>query len=153
VAILVTSKTKRIPGPDTLLNCHACGPDLPANTYQLEEKMGVFFIPLITQRRTYVECSECGAAWLTRLPLAELGQYSAEELTPHLKKPVSFVVKFIALASLLLFWVPLVGFALSVIGLLASYWTGGWPKRVSLIALVLAFLISVLFVILLINGK
>jgi hypothetical protein len=50
MGILVTSKTKRTPGPDARINCPTCGDGVPAQTYALEEKMGVFFIPIITQR-------------------------------------------------------------------------------------------------------
>jgi hypothetical protein len=120
------------------MNCPACGPNSPATTYELAEKMGVFFIPLLTQRETYVECKRCGTARLVNLPLQNLGEYPADELDKHLRPRISIIVKFFALASVLLFCVPLVGIVLGLIGLVASYRTGGWPKAVSLIGTILS---------------
>ncbi len=148
--ILLTTKTKRTPGPDTRFHCPRCG-DVPARTYLLEEKMGVLFIPLITQRETYVACRACGAALLTRLPLEELGEYSADGLTPHLFPRVSIIVQFLAVASVVLFCAPFVGLVLGAIGLLTSYRTGGWPKRLSLIGIGLSSVVHVIFVILLLS--
>jgi hypothetical protein len=115
--------------------------------------MGVFYIPLLVQRETFVKCSQCGIVRLTPIPLAELGQYSAEELTPHLRQRVSIVVKVLAMASLLMFFIPVFGLILSGIGLLVSYRVGGWPKRVSLIGLGLSVISSIFWGIVLLTEK
>jgi hypothetical protein len=124
MTILATSKTRKTPGPDTRINCPKWDPNVPARTCRLEERMGVYFIPLFTQRETYVECATCGESRLTRLPLEKLGEYPPDELDRHLYRRVSIVVKFLAVASVLVSCIPFAGLGLGVAGLIASYRTG-----------------------------
>lgn len=116
-------------------------------------EIGVFFIPLITQRETYVECSGCGLHRLTRLPLEELAGYSADELTPHLYRRVSIIVWTLALASVLGFCLPVAGLTFGAVGLLMSWRTGGWPKRLSVVGLALSSVATTIFVGYLLFGK
>lgn len=115
--------------------------------------MGVFFVPLITQRETYVECCRCGRARLTSLPLSELGKYTATELDPHLRERVSIIVQFFAIASVWFACVPFVGLLLGVIGFLASTRGAGWTRRVSLIGSGVGLFVSLIVGILLLIGK
>src|SRR5690349_5089966 len=117
MGILITSQTERTPGPQVNFACPKCGREVVAQSYGRVEKMGVFYLPLITQRETCVEC-ECGTLRLTRLPLESLGGYSAAELAPHLYERTSIIVQFVAVASVLLSCVPPVGLVLAVGGLL-----------------------------------
>jgi hypothetical protein len=151
--IHTTWESSRTPGPDARFNCPACGEDVPARTYALKEIIGVFFIPLITQRETYVECSGCGLYRLTRLPLEELSGYSADELTPHLYRRVSIIVWTLAFASVLGFCLPVIGLAFGALGLLMSWRTGGWPKRLSMVGLALSSVVTAIFVGYLLFGK
>lgn len=151
--ILATSKTRKTPGPDTRINCPTCGPNVPARTYRLEERMGVYFIPLLTQRETYVECAGCGVSRLTRLPLETLGEYPPDELDHCLYRRVSLVVKFLALASVLLSCVPFVGLGLGVAGLVASYRTGGWIKVASLVGIAIGALVSAVTIVAMLKGS
>jgi len=52
----------------------------------------------------------------------------------------SFVFKCLAVIALLVSWVPLVGFLISIIALFGSRHFNGWPKRVSTTALILSIL-------------
>ena len=140
--ILITTKITRTPGPSVRINCPKCGPESPAVSYQRVEKMGLFYVPLITQRETHVKCRGCGAVRVTRLPLHQLAAYSADELEDHLHKRVSIIVSVLAVASVLLFCAPFLGLALAVISLLVSYRTGGWPKWASLVGVVLSLPVS-----------
>lgn len=142
VHILFTSKKTRTAGPDARFNCPACGPDVVANSYEIEEKSGVFYIPIITSRQNHIACARCGTTRLAHLPLAELGEYSAEELAPHLSQHVPFLVKFMVITGLLTFWVPIFGLILSIFGFMGSCETGGWPKRFSLIGLALSLVVT-----------
>lgn len=137
MTILATSKTRTYPGPKIWANCPKCGPDAPAITYQKEERMGVYFIPLLTQRETYVECAKCGSARLTGLTFDELAAYSPDEIDRHLTPRVSIVIKFMALAGALLFFLPFVSLGFGIAGYVASQRTGGWVKVASLIGIVL----------------
>lgn len=147
MSILITSKTMKIPGPDTRINCPTCGPNVPARTYRTEERMGVFYIPLITQRETRVECTGCGNARLTQLPIEQLADYPPGELENHLFPRVSFITKFVALASVLVSCIPFVGLGLGVAGFLASRRTGGWVKVASLVGIVLGVLVTAVCVV------
>lgn len=137
MTILATSKTRRFPGPGVRINCPKCGPNVPASSYRLEERMGVYFIPLLTQRETYVECSGCGTARLTDLSFDELAASPPDEIDRHLNPRVSLVIKFMALASIAVFCIPFVGLGFGLAGFFATRRTGGWVKVASLIGVVL----------------
>jgi hypothetical protein len=152
--ILLTSKTTRTDGPGVEIHCDGCKrQDAEAETYQLEEKMGVFFIPLLTQRQTFIKCRHCGAARITSLGLDQLLNKDPETLALHVRKRTSLIVWFLVIASLVLFLVPFVGLALGVIAFLCTYWHGGWPRRLSLISLCLSVIASVFFLIVMLSGK
>ncbi len=153
MTILATSKTRKTPGPDTRINCPKCGPNVPARTHRLEERMGVYFIPLLTQRETFVECAGCGESRHTALPLEKLGEYPPDELDRHLYRRVSVVVKFLALASVLVFCIPFVGLGLGVAGLVGSYRTGGWVKVVSIVGITIGALVSTIATVALLKGS
>jgi hypothetical protein len=114
--------------------------------------MGVFYVPLITQRETCVECSQCGSLKLTSLPLASLGDYSADQLGQHLHARTSIIVQFLAVASLLLSCAPVVGLVLGLIALLASLKAGGWPLWLSIAGTTISSLVLLAFGILLFLG-
>jgi hypothetical protein len=151
--ILATSKTTRTAGPEIRANCPACGPNVPAKTHVLEERMGLFFVPMFTQRETYVECTGCGAARLIGLPLEALPGYPPDELDRHLHRRVSLVAKFLAVASVLVSCFPFVGLGLGVAGLVASYRTGGWVKVVSIIGIVIGTLSSAFAIVAILKGS
>jgi predicted RNA-binding Zn-ribbon protein involved in translation (DUF1610 family) len=140
MTVLATSKTRKFPGPEIKINCPKCGPNVPASTYRLEERMGLYFIPLFTQRETYVECPKCGSARLTDLTFDELAACPPDEIDRHVYQRVSIIVKFMAVASVLVFCVPFVGLGFGIAGFVASKRTGGWVKAVSLIGIVLGAL-------------
>ncbi len=143
MTILATSKTMKVPGPDTRINCSKCGPNVPARTYRQEERMGVFFIPMFTQRETYVECTKCGESRLSRLPLEKLAECPPDELDQHVYHRVSLIIKFMALASVLVFCIPFVGLGFGVAGFIGSRRAGGWVKVVSIIGIVIGTLVGV----------
>jgi hypothetical protein len=60
-----------------------------------------------------------------------------EELESQLAVRLSIVVRFLAIASIVMFCLPFVGIALGIAGLLASYRTGQWPKKRSIVGIVL----------------
>jgi hypothetical protein len=105
--------------------------------------MGVFFIPLLTQRETYVKCPRCNSARLTDLTFDELVACPPDELDRHLHHRVSLIVKSMAVASLFFFCIPFVGIGLGIVGLVGSRRAGGWIKVVSIIGIVLGTLATV----------
>lgn len=135
-------------GPRVKVHCFSCKKEVEARTFRLFDKTA---IP--PQTSICVECLPCGVTWLVKLPLEELGRYSADELTPQLYFRVSMIVKFLALGSVALCWFPFVGLIMGAMGYLASYHLGGWTKRYSLIGLMLSAVVTVCFVGLLIFVK
>ena len=114
--------------------------------------MGLYFIPLLTQRETCVKCLDCGTIQLTKLPLKDLEGLSPGGLQPWLFPRVSIIAKFIALASILLFCAPVVGLGLGVAGLIMNFRSGGWPKVVSIVAIVLSLPVTLLGIVGLVVG-
>jgi hypothetical protein len=141
MVIPATSSSEEFRGPNIRVNCPTCGPGAEARTYEYVEKMGILFIPLLTQRETYVVCRSCKRSRVCHIPLDELPSYSPEELDKHLHPRVSIIVKVLAVASVLVFCAPFVGLIFGGIALLATYKTGGWPRVVSIIGIVLSALV------------
>ena len=138
-----TSRTSRTPGPQFPINCRACGRDgVPARSFESEERMRLYaVIPLPTQRERHVVCTACGANRLTDLTWDELTALRPDAAERHIFERVSFVVKFLAVVSLVLFTVPIVGLVLGIITTVMSRRTRGWPYRLGLISLALGGLL------------
>jgi len=133
-------RVQRSPGPTVTIHCPVCNArDVSAESYEQLEHLRLFYvIPLLKIRNTFVRCSACAAESIAEIGIEEIGSRSADELVCFLAGRVSLVSRFLAIVSILLFWVPLVGLALSVCALLANRRTIGWPKAVSIVATVLA---------------
>ena len=137
-----TSKTQRKNGPTIRIHCPGCGErDTPADTFEVVERIKLYLIPLPTQRERQVICRWCGAAWVTHLQLEELATLSADELITYLVPRVSIVVYFLAIASVLLFCMPVVGLVLGIAGLVGSWKSGGLAYRLSISGIVLTVLL------------
>ena len=59
---------------------------------------------------------------------------------------LSFVYKALAILSVLLFCAPFLSLPLAIISLVASYRSGGWPKVVSIVGIVMAMPLTALIV-------
>jgi hypothetical protein len=75
--------------------------------------------------------------------------HSAAELSPYLSYEVSLVVKFLAIASILLFVAPIVGLVLAILTVLLSLKSGGWPRTLGVVALVLSGIVTMAFILIL----
>lgn len=137
-----TSRTRQVPGPDLHINCQVCGRDgVSARSYECEEKITLYFVPLPTQRERHVVCTVCGADRLTDLPLEELSTCAPEEAERHLFHRVSLVAKAIAVASVALFGCLPLGLPLGVAAMVMNRRSGGWPFRAGLLGVVLTVLL------------
>lgn len=153
--VLLVAKTHKEPGPALTIRCPKCGADgVAAVAYrQVDDLCAFYFLKLFTIRNTFVECSACRAKLRSSVDLDELGEYRHEELDQFLSHDVSFVVKFLALASLVLCIAPVVGAVLALIAVLLTLKSSGWTRTVSRVALVLSTIITSLFVLALLMGK
>ncbi|MBX9579961.1 MAG: hypothetical protein K2X87_06595 [Gemmataceae bacterium] len=137
-----TSRSKQTPGPDIRISCPGCGrPDTPAESFESEERVRLYFIPLPTQRERHVVCRACGADRVTRLRLDELPLLGPDELAPHLAPRVSIVTWSLAVLSVLLFCFPGVSLVLGLAGAVASRRAGGLAFRLSLLGMALNVLL------------
>lgn len=145
MSLLSQLARKRVEGPEVEFHCPRCGPETPAESYRLEEKVSIFFMPIFTFRNTFVACRGCGARRNVDLPLGRLGGLSADALEPHLSNDASFVFKLCAVLGAALFFTPVAGLALSLVGLVGSLRSGGWPKIVSIVGVVLGAVATAYF--------
>lgn len=153
--VLLVAKTRKEPGPALTIRCPKCGADsVSAVAYrQVDDLCAFYFLKLFTIRNTFVECSSCRAKLRSRIDLEELGAYRAGELEQFLSHDVSFVAKFLAVASLVLCIAPIVGAVLALIAVLLTLKSSGWPRTVSQVALALSTVITGLFMIALLLSK
>lgn len=141
-------------GPVVRINCPKCNAkSVPAETFeQVDDLLLFYFIPMGRMRNTFVRCSKCKKQSISRVRTDEIQNYSAEALEPYLVARVPLICQFLAVASVLLFFFPIVGLAMGVIAVLANLKTAGWPKIVSWIGGGLSVIASIGYVIILANG-
>lgn len=153
--VLLVAKTRKEPGPALTICCPKCGADgVDAVAYrQVDDLCAFYFLKLFTISNTFVECSACRAKLRSSIDLDELGAYGQEELSQFLSHDVSFVVKFLAIASLVLCITPIVGAVLALIAVLLTLKTTGWTRTVSQVALALSTVVTGLFIMALLLGK
>jgi transcription elongation factor Elf1 len=146
--ISITTTTEHRSGPEVEINCPGCGGfDVLAGTRQQTQRLHLYgLIPIQRVTTTIVTCGACGLELQSRIGVDQIAEYSARDLDLLLTRKVSFVVKFLALASLLLFWAPIVGLTLSVIALACSFRKGGWTKTMSFVSVLLSGLVTTAFV-------
>lgn len=120
---------------------------------QVDDLCAFYVLKLFSIGNTFVECSACRAKLRSSIDLDELGEYPHEDLDPFLSQDVSFVVKFLALASLVLCIAPIVGAVLALSAVWLTLKSTGWTRAVSRVALVLSTIVTSLFVLALLLGK
>ncbi len=143
--LLITTKTRRTPGPVVEIHCPMCGANsVAAQSFEQLETIGLFYvIPLLWFRNTFVRCSACGKDSVSKIKIDELERYSADDLTHFLARRTSFISKFMAVASLIICWIPFVGLAFAVIAVLSNLRSNGWPRTLSWVSTIIATLVMV----------
>ena len=155
VPILIVAKSRKEPGEVVAIDCPRCGAaSVAAVPYrQIDDLCAFYFLPLFTIRSTFVECTACRTKLRSSIDLDEMLQYTHGELNQFLSHDTSFVVKFLAIASLVLCLAPPVGFVLSLLTVLLTLKTPGWPRTLGRVSLVISGLLTVAFFALLALGK
>ena len=153
--VLIVAKSRKEPGEVIEIDCPRCGAaGVAASPYrQVDDLCAFYFLPLFTIRNTFVECTACRTKLRSSVDLDELSQYSHGELNQFLAHEISFVVKFLAIASLLLCLAPFIGLALAVITVLLTLKMPGWPRILGRISLAVSGLITLAVVVLTSLGK
>lgn len=147
IPLLIVAKSRKVPGPVVQISCPRCrAARVPATPYrQLDDLCLFHFVRLFTLKNTFVYCSACGATLHSSVDLDELARYRHGELDQFLSYDVSFVVKFLAIASLLLCMAPGVGLILSLLTVLLTLKTPGWPRTLGRAGLALSGLATLFF--------
>jgi hypothetical protein len=147
-------KNEQRPGPPVRTDCGKCGgKDVAGKACDQSETLRLLgVIPILKIRNTFVTCGSCGAQLRSRLSCQELVKLEGADLRPFIFYEVSFVVKFLAIASILLCVFPLLGFLLALTTVCCTLRVRGWPKTLGLIALILSSLITIPTVVLLALG-
>jgi hypothetical protein len=155
VDVLLVAKSRKEPGPQLVIRCPKCGAEgANAIAYrQVDDLCAFYFLKLFTLRNTYVECSRCRAKLRSSVDLDEFERYRHGELDQFLSHDVSFVVKFLAVASLLLCIAPGVGAILALITVLLTLKSAGWTRTLARVALVISTVITGLVIVAALLGK
>ena len=143
--ILLNTRVQETPGPTVEINCPACqATSVSAESKLRVERLEVFyFLPVFQSRQTFVCCSACNKSLLSSVSIEEMERLSADELSAHLVTHVSFVHKFVAVLSLVLCILPVIGFGLGLIGVALNWRTVGWPKTLSCVGAVIGGLVTI----------
>ncbi len=147
--IIITTKSQQNPGPDISINCPLCNATgVAAQSFEQLDEIGLFWlIPLCRLRNTFVRCSECTKQLIAKASIHEIGDYSVEEISQRLVGRVPLISQFLAVASVLLFFVPFVGLVMALIAVIVNRRNTGWLRTLSWIGAILSGLITMLFVV------
>ena len=153
--VLLVAKSRKEPGPPLVIRCPKCGAEgAEAIAYrQVDDLCAFHFLKLITVRNTFVECSRCRSKLRSSVDLDEFGRYRHGELNQYLSHDVSFVVKFLALASVLLSVAPFIGLVLALIAVLLTLKSSGWTRTVARVGLVISAIVTALVVVAMLLDK
>lgn len=136
------SRTRQAAGPAVRINRRACGrADAPAESFETEERMTLYFAPLPMQRERHIVCAGCGEDRLSDVPLDEVAMCESEDAEWYLFRRVSLVAKALAVASPVLFGCPFLGLPLGIAAMLMARGSGAWPFRVGLLGAALTTLL------------
>jgi hypothetical protein len=138
--------SRTLAGPSIVIHCAACNvPDAPATTYQYGERLAILHvIPLTPYSQTnYVKCERCGEAFVSPIALTELPYLEPGELHRLLRRRVGLVEMFLAVAAIILSWIPFVGLVMSLIALAVNGWRKNhWTRPVSRVAAVISVVVT-----------
>ncbi len=149
--VLINTRITKIPGPTVTIDCPACkAKSVNGESVRQVDQLELFYLlPFMKLRNTFVTCHECNKQLICTAPFDELGELSVDDLSQHLVHHVSIINKFLALASVLLCWVPFVGLLLGCISLAVNWRITGWTKKLSYIGIGASAVLTAAFMIIL----
>jgi hypothetical protein len=115
-------------------------------SYELLDTLEVLgLIPVVKTRTTFVKCGGCKAKLTSRLGIEDLERCKHADVSQFLSDQVSFVFKFLAIFSLLLFMLPIFGLVLALATVMGTFRSRTWPRRLGVVSLVLSSIINAVF--------
>jgi hypothetical protein len=142
--LLFSEVTEETRGPMIYFDCPGCRQQR-AKGIPYERMTRVWFLhvfPIVpanlATKETSITCLQCGVLLGAELKLADLVGKTPEELIGRIYFRTTFLQKALAVIALFVAIFPMVGFVMSLIAVVANWQTRTWPKRISVIALVLS---------------
>jgi len=154
MAMLISVQSQENPGPELQIDCPKCGAtSIHSTSYEQRDRLFLFFsIPTFGVTNTFVICGTCRTKLTSRLSIEELQQHSGIYSSHFLSYEIPFVVKFLVIASILLFIAPFVGLVLAIITVILTRDLEGWPRTLGIVALVLSCIFTIAFFVALAMG-
>jgi len=128
-----------------VFDCPHCQAERVRGTaYDLRETIRMAdHVPLWGWSSHWVRCSNCRTELHANVPSEKLHGALPVAVNTHVRTYLPFPQRFLAIASLLLGWTPVVGVIVAIISMATSLRTRGWPRVLSVVALVLATALNV----------
>lgn len=125
--------TEERPAGTVPIHCPVCrGNNVVGQIIESHEKLVQFgVIPVAANTTWWVLCPQCHTRLFSKLPASQLTGKTADQLAGIVYKRVSLVAKFLAIVSVALAWLPILGIVMGLIALFANRKSPGWPKTVS----------------------
>lgn len=141
--------TKEVPAGSTRIHCPVCGTrDVAAPIVEKQETvMQNLVVPMGTHTTWWVKCSQCGTQLYSKVGPTQLLSKGPDELVGQVVYRVSLVHQFLAVAALVLSWMPGLGIFLGLIAWLVNRKTRTWPRKLSKFATLASITLHVLFVV------
>jgi hypothetical protein len=141
-------RRETIPGASVLFCCPKCRKVSSGDACRfVDTLMLVHLVPIFKLRNTYVVCRTCGTKLHTPLELDDLERMQGLQIDEFLTYSPSFVFKFLAVTSLLVCWAPIVGLIVAAIAVFGTRRFKGWPKNVSMVALVISVVVTTILLV------
>ena len=127
-----------------LIDCPACGKDsVPSVWVENQEVLKLFhLIPIYTHRTIFVTCGACRRQLISKISIDDAARMSAKDISLYLTIRESLVGKFLALTSVALFWAPMIGPVLGILGIFMNRRSVAWARTLSWTATVLSLLLT-----------
>jgi hypothetical protein len=146
---------RETPGPPAQFLCPKCGRAGIGSSHERHEELLAFhLLPVFWKTTTFVRCVNCKAKLQSTLGIADLTERQGTDISEYVSYEPSFVVKFFAIASFVLFWMPFVGLVLALIAFATTFGKRGWVRGLSIISLTFSSLITVALIVMrVLNGR
>jgi hypothetical protein len=141
-------RREKTPGASVQFSCPKCRKVSVGNARKfVDTLMLLHLVPVLKLRNTYVVCDTCETKLHTPLELDDLERMQGLQIDEFLSYSPSFVFKFLAVTSLLICWVPIVGLIVAAIAVFGTRRFKGWPKTVSIVALVISVVVTTILLV------
>jgi hypothetical protein len=124
--------------------CPKCQSQSVGTAYDLRETIRVSTrVPKWGWQSHWVRCAKCKSELHADCSAKELVGASATTVSGHIRAYIPFPKRFMAMASLVLCWAPVLGVGVGLMAVVVNWRTSGWPRWVSLMGLMLGTGINV----------